>query len=92
MYDMSGRFVKVYTDNQNSVLIACKGSTCMNNELHQLALHMFGLCVAHSIELEIEWIPRNMNTVADELTKVRCMTMMIGEFQIKFLNALIRVG
>lgn len=29
---------------------------------------MFGLCVAHSIQLEIEWIPRNMNTVADELS------------------------
>lgn len=31
---------------------------------------MFGLCVAHSIQLEIEWIPRNMNTVADELSKI----------------------
>lgn len=32
--DLSGRLVMVYTDNQNSVLIACKGS--MNNELHSL--------------------------------------------------------
>lgn len=30
--DLSGRLVKVYIDNQNSLLIACKGS--MNNKLH----------------------------------------------------------
>lgn len=66
--DLSGRLVKVYMDNQNVVLIACKGS--MDFELHQLALEMFNLCVAYSVKLEVEWIPRNMNSLADELSTI----------------------
>ena len=60
--------MKVYTDNQNVVRIACKGS--MNVELQQLAMQIFGICVACSIQLELEWIPRDLNYLADEYSKI----------------------
>ncbi|KAK3090119.1 hypothetical protein FSP39_009337 [Pinctada imbricata] len=66
--DLSGKLVKIYTDNQNVVRIACKGS--MKMELHQLALEVLGFCVAHSIRLELAWIPRDLNAYADELSKI----------------------
>ena len=65
---LCGKLVKVYTDNQNVVRIACKGS--MNVELQQLAMQIFGICVACSIQLELEWIPRNLNYLADEYSKI----------------------
>ena len=65
---LSGKLVKVYTDNQNAVRIICKGS--MKEELHQLAMRVFGLCVKNAVQLELEWIPRNLNTYADELSKI----------------------
>lgn len=46
--------------------IACKGS--INYEQHQLVLEIFGLC--GTIKLEIEWISRTMNTIADESSKI----------------------
>ncbi|KAK3086407.1 hypothetical protein FSP39_017996 [Pinctada imbricata] len=66
--DLSGKLVKIYTDNQNVVRIACKGS--MKMELHQLSLEVLGFCVAHSIRLELAWIPRDLNAYADELSKI----------------------
>ena len=59
--------MKFYTDNQNVVRIASKGSMCQ--DLHQLAMSIYGLCLAHSIHMEVQWIPRDLNTVADELSK-----------------------
>jgi hypothetical protein len=37
--DLSGKFVKIYTDNQNVVSIVNKGS--MKSELQDIALHIF---------------------------------------------------
>lgn len=66
--ELSGRLVKLFIDNQNVVLIACKGS--MVDELHQLAMSIFGVCVKHGILLEVQWIPRNYNDCADSYSRI----------------------
>lgn len=48
--------------------IACKGS--MVDELHQLAMSIFGECVKHGILLEVQWIPRNYNDCADSYSRI----------------------
>ena len=65
---LSGRLVKIFTDNQNVVRIACKGS--MVDELHQLALCIFGICVQYGILLEVQWIPREYNVYADYYSRI----------------------
>ena len=65
---LSGKLVKIYTDNQNTVRIATKGS--MSEKLHQLAMEMFKICIRYSIRVELEWIPRDLNVLADECSKI----------------------
>lgn len=65
--DLSDKLEKVYTNNQNSVLHACKG--IMNNEYHNCIRNVWILCGTFN-KIEKEWIFRNMNTVADELSKL----------------------
>ena len=60
--------IKVYTDNQNVVRITESGS--MKQELHSLAIKIFDLCVQNDISLEIEWVPRSKNVVADLYSKL----------------------
>ena len=33
-------------------------------------MQIFGICVPCSIQLELEWIPRNLNYLADEYSKM----------------------
>ena len=62
------KFVKLFTDNQNVTRIYEVGS--MKKDLHELALEIFYFCIKKSICLKIEWIPRNLNTVADEYSRI----------------------
>ena len=41
----------------------------MSPDLHQIAMEIFSLCLIHSIHLELQWIPRTLNSVADEFSK-----------------------
>jgi hypothetical protein len=66
--DLSGKFVKIYTDNKNLVSIVNKGS--MKPELQDITLHMFQMCISNNIVLEMEWIPRDDNSYADYLSKL----------------------
>ncbi|XP_063416210.1 uncharacterized protein LOC134697851 [Mytilus trossulus] len=66
--DLTGKFVKLYTDNQNVVQIVKKGS--MKVELLDIALSLFHICLSHNIFLDVEWIPRDKNTYADYLSKI----------------------
>ncbi|VDI74620.1 Hypothetical predicted protein [Mytilus galloprovincialis] len=66
--DLTGKFVKLYTDNQNVVQIVKKGS--MKVELQDIALSLFHICLSHNIFLDVEWIPRDKNTYADYLSKI----------------------
>ncbi|CAC5425641.1 unnamed protein product [Mytilus coruscus] len=61
--DFQNRLVKIYTDNQNVVKIVQAGS--MRSELQEIALKIFNLCILNCISLEVEWVPRELNTTAD---------------------------
>lgn len=65
--DLSGKLIKLYTDNQNVVQIITKGS--MKLDLQENALHIFHLCLSNNILLDDEWIPRDLNSHADYLRK-----------------------
>ena len=64
---ISGKFVKVYSDNQNTVRIVSKGSTV--SLLQLLAREIFDFCMIHNVVLEITWVPREMNQVSDFYSK-----------------------
>jgi hypothetical protein len=59
--------VKVYTDNQNIVRIVNKGST--KPPLQNLARKIFDRLMKFQILLEVSWIPRDMNSLADAYSK-----------------------
>ena len=58
-----------YTDNQNVVRVILVGS--MIKELHDLALDIFFFLSKHrEILLDVDWIPRDQNVVADRLSRI----------------------
>lgn len=59
--------IKWYSDCQNVIKILNKGS--MKPELNDMALSIYRFCITYSIDLSMEWIPRELNTVADTLSK-----------------------
>jgi hypothetical protein len=66
--DLSGKFVKIYTDNKNVVSIVNKGK--MKPELQDITLYMFHMCISNNIVLEMEWIPRDDNSYANYISKL----------------------
>ena len=68
VYILSDQNVKCFTDKQADTSIAHKG--CMKSDLQVIAIDMFKLCFAHSIQLQVEWTPRSANDRADNLSKV----------------------
>jgi hypothetical protein len=60
--------VKLYANNQNVVRIIRAGS--MKSELQDVAIYIFNICLISSISLEVEWVPREENQVADLYSKV----------------------
>ena len=65
---LTGKVVKVFTDSKNAASISAKGSNSLR--LHALALEIFAYCAAHDISLEVEWIPRSLNSYADSVSRV----------------------
>ena len=59
---------KVFTDSKNAASISAKGSNSLR--LHALALEIFAYSAAHDISLEVEWIPRSLNSCADSVSRV----------------------
>ena len=57
-----------FTDNQSVTKIVMSGSKVP--ELQNIALAIFSVCVAHGINLDIQWIPRDLNYVTDEISKI----------------------
>jgi hypothetical protein len=55
---LSGKTVKIFTDNKNCVSIVQSGS--MKNSLQNIAFSIFELCLQRKISLDIVWIPRSM--------------------------------
>ena len=64
----AGQAVTWYTDNQAVPIIAYKGS--MKADLNFLALEIHKTCLIKDIELNLFWVPREQNELADELSKV----------------------
>ena len=64
---LSGQNVEWFTDNQ-AVTSMHKGS--LKSDLQVIAIDIFKLCLAHSIQLQIEWVPRSENDRADYLSKL----------------------
>ena len=61
--------VKWFTDNQATARIVDVGS--MKLQLHHLAYKIFSYCFQHNIDLHVQWIPRDLNTQADFVSKIR---------------------
>ena len=61
--------IKWFTDNQATAKIVDVGS--MKFILQDLAYKIFSHCLAHDIDLCIEWIPRALNAQADFVSKIR---------------------
>ena len=57
-----------FTDNQNVVSIVQKGSKVP--ELQAISLRIFQTCMLNCITIDINWIPRSDNYVADEISKI----------------------
>ena len=66
--DLGGQCVRWYVDNMNVVRILSKGS--MNEALQVIAVKIFGMSRENNVTLVPEWIPRQMNTKADELSRL----------------------
>ena len=65
---LAGHSVKWFTDNQGVVHIVSCGSK--KPHLQDGAMAIFELCFQHSIKLEMDWIPRSLNTQADFLSRI----------------------
>ena len=59
--------VEIFTDNQAAARIVAIGSS--KSHLQALAMDIFNLCLANSIVLEAQWIPRSLNERADLLSR-----------------------
>ena len=57
-----------FTDNQNVARIIPSGSRVA--ELQTIALDIFNTCAIFNITLEIQWIPRDKNSVVDDISKI----------------------
>ena len=64
---LKGRIVKWFTDNQSVVHIISVGSK--KPDIQKVALELFHLCRMNNIVLEAQWVPRDKNQVADELSR-----------------------
>jgi hypothetical protein len=63
-----GKFVVFQVDAQNLLGIVNRGSPRL--KLNALARELFWFGLEHRITLSVEWVPREENTLADELSKL----------------------
>jgi hypothetical protein len=63
-----GKFVVFQVDAQNLLGIVNRGSPRL--KLNALARDLFWFGLEHRITLSVEWVPREENTLADELSKL----------------------
>ena len=64
--------IKWYTDNEGVATIVKSESNKVH--LHKLAMEIFSLSKEHDIAIDMEWIPRSDNEVADYLSKIVDLT------------------
>ena len=66
--ELKFRTVSWFTDNQNVASIVNKGSKVP--ELNSIASEIFRKCMLNGITIDVNWIPRDFNSVADEISKI----------------------
>ena len=64
---LRGHIVKWFSDNQNVTRIVDAGSR--KQHLRVGAMVIFEICLQYGIKLEMEWIPRSRNQLADCVRK-----------------------
>ncbi|VDI24888.1 Hypothetical predicted protein [Mytilus galloprovincialis] len=61
----------------------------MNSELQVLAIEIFNLCVQNNISIEVEWVPREENKLADFYSKIFDFDdWQISDIHFKYFNNL----
>ena len=65
---VEGKSVKWHSDNQGAVRIVEIGSP--NSELHSIALDIFDFCRKFNVTFVPQWVPRELNACADEISNV----------------------
>lgn len=65
---LHNKVVKFHVDNKSSVSIIQSGS--MKRDCHLLALGIADFCARQNIVLSMQWIPREKNQVADEISRL----------------------
>jgi hypothetical protein len=68
LYLCDGKFVVFQVDANNLLGIVNRGSPRL--KLNALARELFWFGLEHRITLNVEWVPREENTLADELSKL----------------------
>jgi hypothetical protein len=62
-----GKKVRVQVDNHNLLYIVGRGAR--SPELNKLARELYWFCLRNGIQLDVVWVPRNLNQAADALSK-----------------------
>ena len=65
---VQGKSVKWHSDNQGAVRIVDIGSP--NTELHSIALDIFDFCPNFNVRFVSQWVPRELNTCADDISNI----------------------
>jgi hypothetical protein len=66
---LSGHTVKWFSDNQNVTRIVHAGSR--KPHLQDGAMAIFEVCFQYNIKLDMEWIPRSKNEIADYISRIQ---------------------
>lgn len=64
---LQAQSVTWFTDNQNVVRIVNCGSRVP--ALQDLAMDIFQTCLLNSVSIDMQWIPRDLNSAADDISK-----------------------
>ena len=69
VHKVRGTSVKLYTDSQAAYFILLNGCSSVM-PLHRLAVRLFWFCTEHRVALDVYWIPREENQLADYLAGI----------------------
>ncbi|KAL9969042.1 hypothetical protein ACROYT_G021206 [Oculina patagonica] len=64
---LKAQTVTWFTDNQNVVRIVNSGSKV--HLLQDLAMDIYQSCLLNAINIDVQWIPRDLNSAADDVSK-----------------------
>ena len=64
---LKGQNIHWFSDNQGTISVINYGS--MKVHLQKLALDIFSLCLNNNISIYLEWTLRNLNEIADTISK-----------------------